>query len=232
MLKEDIKSNGERSEYSIVLNVLDGVAGNISLGCFISFQDWRLENYVLYPAAVYNGNRFESLPRRYPHMFTPEERGVNIVNTISDVPRLSFSGKSMLNFVAGDMSTPASGIFLKENSIGVWLTAPQRTSDAENGLEIYEDLDNKTALMGLSFPCVKQEYQYTIANRQKAPSEYCGITLEAGDSIKCEFSIHTFECGSIQALFDKFISVRSDFAKNTSICILIAFYGKWSIVEI
>src|SRR4051812_40060338 len=52
-------------EYSAVCRIESGAADNCSFGVSELFSEWSADNYVLIPAAVYNGNRYDARSMPY-----------------------------------------------------------------------------------------------------------------------------------------------------------------------
>ena len=61
------------------------------------------DEYVLFPACCYKGNQFRSLKKNYPPMFAEDEAGIDIENTITDVPRLEKDGSGSIQVTTGDL---------------------------------------------------------------------------------------------------------------------------------
>jgi hypothetical protein len=71
--------------------------------------------YILMPAAVYNGNRFDALTKAYPPMFSLEEARVDMPISIAhSIPRLEKEGIGKLSITTGDLSIPCVGIWDKK----------------------------------------------------------------------------------------------------------------------
>ena len=82
-----------------------------SVSVDLEFVPWSAENYVLLPAAAYNGNRFPSRRLRYsPKLYEVQDIGPDKPIIISDVPRLDDAdGVSRIQERSGSMATPAIG---------------------------------------------------------------------------------------------------------------------------
>jgi hypothetical protein len=95
---------------SVDFEVLSGRLPCANVAVSFDFGAWSHENYVLMPAAAYNGNRFRSIPQAYPP-FLHAEDGIGPIMpvTITDVPRLNDGpGASAIHLCAGDMATPCA----------------------------------------------------------------------------------------------------------------------------
>ena len=65
--------------------------------------DFRLDapigdTYIMIPGCAYDGNRFETVMRRYPPMYTEEEFGVGAPVRMTCVPALSPEGDSFISW--------------------------------------------------------------------------------------------------------------------------------------
>ena len=92
------------------------------------------EEYVLLPGCCYNGNRFRSLRKSYPPMFTPEEAEVRMPVTITDVIRLQPDGSGRIEATTGDVSTPCIGVFSEAKKKAMLLFTVQEVSGMNLGL--------------------------------------------------------------------------------------------------
>ena len=54
------------------------------------------DTYIMVPGCAYNGNRFETVLRRYPPMFTETEMGVDVPVRMTQVPHLKPQGDSFI----------------------------------------------------------------------------------------------------------------------------------------
>ncbi len=205
-----VKTESEISENVISYTVTytpDAAVEGISVTSGLKIDEWKLENYVLFPAAAYDGNRFPWLEMEYPPIMTKEYFYKPLKQPyITDVPKLSDTGDSDMEFVAGDLSMPAMGIYFKDLEKGVIITTSQKTEFGENGLNMRER--NDVAFLEVAVPCVKNQFQYEMCNSTRKESEYSGISLKANQCIKAEYKVRIIDIKSIQELFDTFFDIR------------------------
>ena len=94
----------------------------------LRFADWSTGNYVMLPAAVYAGNRFESRDPGYPPLLeAPADLGTDCPTIISNVPRLAAeSGTvSRLQQLTRDLAAPTAVLHLPATRTGVIVHTPQ-----------------------------------------------------------------------------------------------------------
>jgi hypothetical protein len=191
------------AEFSLVSGTVRGAF------CGIEFDiaSWSIENYVLMPASVYNGNRFDSRNLPYaPLLRDPKDIGPDVPTIISDVPRLNNgAGPSAITQMTRDLATPAIGYYSPSQGIGVWLLAPPSGEYGDLSVSIVENEERTRAQISFCSPGIRHPYQYTICDNQR-PSNDRGADIEPGDRFSIKVCI--FPCSSIQGLFDRFMEVR------------------------
>jgi hypothetical protein len=195
-------------EYTVEFTVLSRSLSNANLVVSFDFTAWSRENYVLMPAAAYNGNRFHCVPGSYPP-FLHEGTGPSMPVTITDVPRLNDGpGQSVIHLCSGDMATPAVGIHAPVTGKGFLLIAEHATPIGHTGLRIEESADRRRAGVRLEAPVVRQTTY--LHCRTGVPSTDTGHGFHAGDGVTLRFMVHLFDCPDISALFTRFFECRQD----------------------
>lgn len=90
------------------------------------------DDYILMPACAYNGNRFPSVKKSYPPMFSKEE--AEIPNLITDVPRLNQDGSGKIEVTSADMSVPCVAVWDKFKKKAVLLFFEQELYGCDLGV--------------------------------------------------------------------------------------------------
>jgi Highly conserved protein containing a thioredoxin domain len=209
-----------------------GSSKDVNVALSLRISSWSKENYVLMPAAAYNGNRFKSWKTDYPPQFKLEyDLKANIPTIITDVPRLNIDeGPSRIQLLAGDMSTPAIGYYDPMAKKGFWLLTGQNTVKGETGISIQESEDRSWAEIVVSAPGIRQDRRYTICNSEY-PSEDMGAVFNEGDVVDIHIRLYSFDCPDIQALFDYFTNIRKDITGKVILHNQIPFSQAWKILE-
>ncbi len=212
--------------------VLQGSPKNHSVGVLLTADHWSTNNYVLIPAALYNGNRFESRHLNYPPLLSdPKDIGPNVPTIITDVPRLNISeGPSRVQLIAGDMSTPAIGFYDPSTKQGFWLLTDQNTPLGDNGLGIEESPNRDRAYITLTAPHVREKFKYHLCTT-KQPSDDRGADFEPGDEVRVRCRIYSFACAEIQGMFDRFVEIRKDLSGSVKLYHQLPFSAAWKIQE-
>jgi hypothetical protein len=212
--------------------VTAGEARECGAGVSFLFDDWRTENYVLVPGAVYNGNRFETRTMSYPPRLTdPADLGSDTPIIVSDVPRLNLHpGVSRLQLLTGDGATPAAGFYCPRNETGFLLLTVQGTETGDSGLSIEESDDRSKAVFSVCAPGVRQDMMYMMCTTQ-APSRDRGADLVAGDCITLRLRLFMFTCPSVQHLFDLLARVRKDVTGPVTRSHAVPFSHAWMLME-
>ena len=219
-------------EYAIDFRLVKGVEKSAAVAVEFCFSDWSKSNYVLMPAAAYNGNRFESRRIPYsPKLNDARDIGKDKPTIISDVPRLNISdGPSLIQERSGSMALPCIGFQSNERRSGFFLTTQQANAYGDYGINIEETSDRKSAIISLCSPLVRERYKYQICDNQ-APSVDIPANFKQGDVVKFVFRIHTFDAPSVQSLFDKYLTIRKDLSPSPEFIPQVPLSACYSILE-
>lgn len=228
----NVSGRVEAKEFHLTFKVASGSPRNHSVAIVLTVDPWSPENYVLIPAALYNGNRFESRHLEYPPLLSdPKDIGPNVPTIITDVPRLNISsGPSRVQLVSGDMSTPAMGFYAPQTNQGFWLLTEQRTRVGDTGLGIEESLNRDRAFFTLTAPRVREKYKYHMCTTEY-PSDDRGVDFKTGDELHLRFRTYSFPCSNIQGLFDGFVEIRKDLSGLVHLYHQLPFSAAWKIQE-
>ena len=210
----------------------EGSSPQTSVTIEFTYNNWSKSNYVLMPSATYNGNRFESRRIRYsPKLLDSRDIGPEVPMIISDVPRLNINdGPSRIQERSGAMSVPAIGFQSDSTKSGFWLLTHQATKFGDTGIGIEESRDRKSAVISLTVPVVRENYQYFIADNQAASNDKAP-DFKAGDEFNIRFILYHFSSPHIQGLYDRFADIRKDIVKETKLKPFIPFSSCFSIQE-
>jgi len=207
------------SEWSCVKRVVNGVqqfsftlakgaAHSAGVAVAFDFADWSRENYVLVPAAVYNGNRFHALGGEYMPPY-PREMFFNpaLPLTMSNNPRLAIEPgqASAIELLTGSAATPAFAFFSPKKKRGWILLCEQRSRFGNNGLIIEENKAQNRISFVVSAPGVRVQAAGFGGFR---PSGDRGADFGESDSITLRFKVIDFRAESIVALLQRFFEVR------------------------
>jgi hypothetical protein len=184
-----------------------GAAKQAGVSVVFSLNDWSTDNYVIMPAALYDGNRFDVLPYPYNPLFKRKDYDINKPITITDVPRLNkYKGESKAEFTTGDLSTPAIGIFFPSKKKGIWILTEQGSGFGNHGLTIQENDSRTKAEFSIVSPAVREKgYRITAV---QAKSDDKSVDWNRGDQVTIRFKAYTFNAESPGDLNDFFLKIR------------------------
>lgn len=203
-LKTDTKSG----EISVSFKVISSSLKNASVGLIFEAENWSLSNYVFAPAALYNGNRFRNSECGYAPFYSKEELACG-EPVITDVPRLSKNGDSIVQLSSGDMAVPCAG-FLRQNSkTGFLLFWNQKNRFGDFGLTVKEYPDKKTADFIITSPCVREKTKYGMCTT-KEKSDDKPADFKLGDIITFNLKTYSFDCKSETEFLRKFFDCRTE----------------------
>ncbi len=198
-------------EITVAFNCISGEVRNASVSVDINFREWAKENYVLMPAAVYNGNRFPAVVMDYmPFFYDYAQLGLNNPILLSDQPRLNYrDGVSRIQERSGSMSIPGLGSRSEKSKNGFWLCCKQGGDYGDFGIDIEENEARDKATISLTSPVVREVHRHWLCRMDVKPSTDTPVTFNAGDKTKITFIIDFFQCLEIQGLFDELADIRT-----------------------
>jgi hypothetical protein len=208
-------------DVTVTCRLVEGAATNAGAAVAFDFADWSTNNYVLLPAAVYNGNRYRTVGRAYATGLDPSDYyRKDLPLTQTEVPRLELtSGKpSKLEVNSCNVTTPAVAIFAPKlrrgfivlaeqagrNGQGTWLHNA-RGEIIDNAFAVEETADRTRAAVVVSAPGVRERKPEFIGF---SPSPDRGISLKTGDAITLKLRVYSFPSPGIPGLLEKFMAVR------------------------
>ncbi|PQV51510.1 hypothetical protein CLV33_101434 [Jejuia pallidilutea] len=204
------KEENDVLDIQLKVSLKTGTLENAVIMAELPFKDWSVDNYVLMPASVYNGNRFHIKPqKKYPPNFCDTTiQGKNIPITTNDVLHLNEAeGASIVELTTGDLATPAIGFQSPNTDKGFFLLTEQKNRLGNLGLSVEESMDRNNAIIRLSTPYLRQK-RATLMGR--VPSTDKGASWKAGDAITLHFKLYAFKALEIQDLYDKYAKIRQD----------------------
>jgi hypothetical protein len=208
---KSVTENPMATDYSVKFICKKGSLKKASVSIDITDQSWSEKNYVLFPAAVYNGNRFAWRRLRYsPKLHDIKDIGPDKPMIVNDIPKLSENGGvSRIQERSGSMSTPAIGYFSDSLQKSVWVLTKQGNQLGDYGMGIEESRNRKKGIITITSPVVREQFNYTICNARN-PSWDIPKDFKVGDTIVIQFRIYQFNANHLQELFDQFCNIRKD----------------------
>jgi len=216
--------------FNLKFRLLEGHESDISVAALITIADWTRNDYLLMPGAVYQGNRFRSLPLAYPPLFTdPADHRLDLPITVTDIPRFSLDAdRSTIEQTTGDLATPAVGIHLNDPKSNVWILTKQANRMGNLGLTAEENLSAKTLAISLCSPCMRQRRQTMCTS---VVSDDRAATWQAGDELQMDLQVYSSQHSSLQSLFTEFTSMRKRLTGPNTIKHELPFSAAWQILN-
>lgn len=222
---------GEIFDFEARFQLISGYLAGGNVAVELAMGDWSTTNYVLLPAAAYNGNRYRAVRKRYPpFLHEADGIGADMPVTITPVPRLSLTeGPSVIHLRSGDLSTPACGVFSPRRKRGLLLLFEPITAFGYTGIRIEENSDRSAASITIEAPAVREQ-RYVMADADH-PSDDRGSSFSAGDQISLKLRLILFDCAGIPDLYRVFFSHRKDLAGNTPLQHELPWSAAYRIIE-
>ena len=198
-------------EVDVFFNCISGEIKNASVSVDFNFMDWSKENYVLLPAAVYNGNRYPAVVADYMPFFCEyNQLGLNNPILLSDQPRLNYrEGSSRIQERSGSMSIPSLGFRSEKTGTGFFLCFRQAGDYGDYGIDIEENKARDKAAITLTSPVVREVRRHWLARMDVVPSTDKTVNFKAGDKTEIKFIVDFFPSTKIQSLFDELADIRT-----------------------
>lgn len=189
-------------------HVKGGTLTSAGVAVVFNFNQWSRNNYVLIPAAVYDGNRFHVVNSGYMAPY-PKSYYYNkeVPLLFSDCPRLSYEGgkASKIELLTGNASTPAMCFYSPKLQRGFILLTQQGTRFGNSGLFMEENAAQDSASFIVSTPAVRQRVAgFGRFNK----SNDTGAVWITGNEVTLQFRLYNFRATGIPSLLKKFMEVR------------------------
>lgn len=189
-------------------------------GVAVAFDDynWSSDNYVMIPAAVYNGNRQRIVNRQYATgLDKTDYYRKDLALTSNPIPQLSpdFGSPSLLEVSVCNATTPAIAWFNRKENRGTILLTEQgigrKGKILDNGLIVAESPDRQTASFVISEPGVRSKKPEFIGFSE-SPDR--GIAISKGESIVLKITKFDFRCDDVPSLLNQFSRVRKTYTES------------------
>lgn len=209
----EVSGKEDALDIRVQLICTSGRVEDASVSVDMEFSDWSSDNYVMVPAALYNGNRYPWRRIRYsPKLMDPRDIGPDKGIILSDVYRLNHqAGPSFVQLRSGAMTTPSVSFWDPQSRKAFIMLTTQESEFGDNGIFITENKTRDKAVFSVVAPVVREQYKYFITD-SRFPSDDIPAVFEKGDSISFTLRLYSFEAPELQSMFDTFAELRKDFA--------------------
>ena len=179
----------------------------------VKFDD---DDFIFFPAACYDGNRFRCIKKAYPPIFTPQEAKLDMETCITDVPRLAPDGSGKIELTTADCSVPCIGVYKRCENKGFLLFTVQRIGKKPLGLA-YE-----SGKMIITYPARRDTFYCCFAmHKNEAPY----VEEEA----EIPYKLIEFECGSMEEFYQKFFENRKIMGMDDTLPTVLSKEEQWKI---
>ncbi|SDE10612.1 glycoside hydrolase family protein [Niabella drilacis] len=210
-----VTGQSDARDYQLTWTLSGGQVKEAAVGVNFPFDDWSVNNFVLVPSAVYNGNRFEVKNASYPpYWYNRDEWRLDMPTTTTVLPSLSkYENYSKIEMTTGSASTPLMAFYAPEKKMGWIVLTTQGNQLGDHGMFIEEDKSLSKAVFSITSPAVR--IKRTIIGSGFTNSGDKAAEWNTGDKASIRFRVYTFPVSSIQGLYKRFLEVRKDLNKAT-----------------
>ena len=198
-------SSAERLNVSATLlsgGEFEGVVAAVEL----VIPEWRVENYLLLPAAVYDGNRTEIRAESYPPQNAPGVVEVNPPTHTSHLPHFNPGGGGVIEQTTGDLSFPGIGFFDSAAGTSRWILTPCRNRYGNYGYRLEERPEKQEFFIAITSP-VYRRFRQTYC--RPVPAEDVPILWKEGETIEFELQFSERSGQGIPDLFHHMMELRN-----------------------
>lgn len=222
----------KRGQLRMEAEVLSGEARECAWGLSLVDPEWRTDNFVLLPGAVYGGNRFHAQRYAYsPPAVGPLPEESDRTPWIGDIPRLNLAeGESHLDQMSIDCATPGIGIHFPLQRKSLLILTAQQNAQGPFGLEVVENTARTEAEVLLTSPGIRHERYFSISGYCE-PSTDRAAVFRQGDRLSIEFRMFWFDCETVQGLFDFVFAHRNDCFDVAPLRHELPFSAAWQLLE-
>lgn len=204
-------------------------------------EQWEKGNYVLMPGAVYNGNRFLSVPLQYPPYYQPAEHcSYTDAEVITSIPHLDVEKmQSQISLLSGDMTSPLCGFYDFNGQSGSVLMGEHQCGSYYTGFTVNENQTDRQASFVLSVPGVRESTQYFFGDQNdgqgfrpdvSAPSQDTGAFFKQGERLTLTACVFHWDHISLQDFF-KLVNNAKTTLENPSIFYNVPFYKAYTSIK-
>ena len=200
-----------------------------SCGVAIAFDfcNWDIQNYVMIPASVYNGNRNRIVDRNYAEGLDRSDLyRKDLPQTTTPLPQLSPNAgeRSRLDVNTSNTTTPAICLFDRKSKQGLIILSEQgiryQGRVIDHGFIIEENDDRTIASLVISAPGVREKKPEFVVF-SKSPDR--GISWEAGEERAIRLRVCQFPAADMTVFLDILMTVRKSVIGQNSARNLIPF---------
>lgn len=216
---------GHADAIDVVSSLRLGSSSVTQLLVALDFRTWSRNNYVVLPGACYAGNRFQS--RRaaaYPPLLTERaDIGPHVPPIIPDIPHLAVGdGASSLTLEAGDLATPAVGIFVPASRLGIIVMTDVETAIGRTTLTVQEAADRTRASVVVGT-------RRSLGPPPAHPHSFAPARPGVGTQLAAR--VFAFECADIPALHERLFELRKDVTGKTALVNELPFSAAFALHE-
>lgn len=221
----DWQEHEDGGRFDICMEALANLEEPVSMSWQYSHEEWKGTEYVFMPGAVYDGNRMDCKRLPYPP-YHVGKCGEKWQEVITDIPHLNKHGKkSGIQFLSGDMSTPAMGYFDPTGQAGVLILSKHKEADHYTGFTVKEE--GKHISFSVTCPGVREKKKYFFGELPGGegfyptcdyPSDDEGIILKAGQKLCLTVLCKRFTVGNLGAFLGQFNKLRETLEQGEDYC--------------
>ncbi len=205
--KKEVPGEPDATDYELTWTLRQGTAQNIVVGVDFDFQGWSPENFVLVPAIVYDGNRFEVKNMGYPpYWYDKREWRKDMPTTTTVQPSLGKNGLGKIELTTGNASTPLMAFWAPQDQQGWMVQTTQGNQLGNHGMTIAEK--GASSSFTITSPAMRT---LRAGGTGFAPSGDVPANYKQGDATTIRFRVYSFPARELNDLYQRFMRARKGY---------------------
>lgn len=206
VVRTETGTDGQRLTFAFTL--IEGAEPSASVGVAFHLRNWSEDVHAFMPGALYSGNRLRSYTCGYYGCYAPGDAGPDAEQIVTQIPRLNpeRGGRSRVQLLARDLTTPAVGFWHPAEKQAVFLLTGQGTDKGDTLFEIDENPEHTDAWVRFITPGVREGVYHTLKGPQPSPDR--GAAFAVGETVTLNLTMCRFPCETLREFHRIFFGIR------------------------
>lgn len=190
-----------------VFSVENGEMPDAVSGIETVVPDWKTDNYLLMPAAVYDSNRTEVRTETYPPANKDFLVELEPPLHSSGIPHFDPQGGGTIEQTTGDAAFPGVGYYSPAAGETFWFLTPCRNDQGNYGYTLTEEVEKEELHFTVASPVFRRFRQGMC---RSFPANDPPTHLKKGDKITFAIAFSRKKADSVSSLFSHMAEVRNN----------------------
>ena len=215
ILKEKVSQHSDAMDLNVRFRLKEGELTSGGVAVAFDFSNWRTDNYVLAPAAIYNGNRHKVMDLGYcAYIKDKKDKPLDMPVTITNIMHLNLDkSPAKIEMLTGNCSTPMMSFYNSKDKTGCIMLTAQGTQFGNNALIIEEKASEGKATFVISAPGVREK-RYVMCGFDTSGDK--PADFKEGSIVTLKIRLYIFRATTLQDFYDKIFTERKALSGPTT----------------